>query len=303
MTPPPLYREAPVRRELRGITAVVTGANSGLGLAAATALAQDGAEVVLACRDSARGAAAAAAIQEQTGNGAVRPALLDLATLRSVRDFAASIDTPVDLLINNAGGVSKVRRETPDGFELQFGVHHLGHFALTGLLLSRLAAAPAARVVTVSSVAHRFGRIDFSDLLAEQSYQPWRRYFSSKLANLVFTAELGRRLAAAGLPVTAAGAHPGLVDTNFLAGKYAAVDLLGGLFRALVQPAARGALPILSAALAPEVQQGDCYAPSGRLQLRGHPVRVRPAARALDPVTGARLWQASCDLTGVRYLE
>jgi len=303
MTEPPPHRAAPAQRELFGMTAVVTGANSGIGLAVSRALAQGGAAVVLACRDTGRGARAAEALRAETGNDQVQPGVLDLASLRSIRSFASTLTGPLDLLINNAGGISRVRRETSDGFELQFGVHHLGHFALTGLLLPRLAAASAARVVTVSSVSHRYGRIDFTDLSAERGYRPWQRYFMSKLANLVFTAELGRRLTAADLPVTAMGAHPGLTDTNFLTGGYAAADLLGGLFRALVQPAGQGALPVLHAALAPEAAQGDCYAPSGRLQLRGSPVRIRPAPRALDQETGTRLWDASCALTGVRYLQ
>ena len=200
-----------------------------------------------------------------------------------IRAFAAQQDTPVDLLINNAGVMATPRRLTADGFELQFGVNHLGHFALTGLLLPALRQAPAARVVTVSSLAHRAGRIDFDDLAAEHSYRPWSRYNQSKLANLLFTAEFTRRLEASGESLLAVAAHPGFASTNLTSGMHhpATLDVLGAFFRLLGQSGAAGALPTLYAATAPEVRGGEFYGPGGPGQLRGRPVRVTPAPQAL----------------------
>lgn len=289
--------------DLSGKTAVVTGANSGLGLQTALVLAAHGARVELACRDQERGAAAQARIRAETGNDGVRLRQLDLASLASVRAFAAQQDTPVDLLINNAGVMATPRRLTADGFELQFGVNHLGHFALTGLLLPALRQAPAARVVTVSSLAHRAGRIDFDDLAAEHSYRPWSRYNQSKLANLLFTAEFTRRLEASGESLLAVAAHPGFASTNLTSGMHhpATLDVLGAFFRLLGQSGAAGALPTLYAATAPEVRGGEFYGPGGPGQLRGRPVRVTPAPQALDTGTAARLWDISTELTGVAF--
>lgn len=289
--------------DLSGSTAVVTGANSGLGLQTALALASKGASVDLACRDRQRGEAAVKQIRAETGNKNVRLRQLDLASLDSVRRFAADQDGPVDLLINNAGVMATPHRTTADGFELQFGVNHLGHFALTGLLLPALRKAPAARVVTVSSLAHRGGRIDFEDLSAQRRYRPWVRYNQSKLANLLFTFEFQRRLRTHGEKPVAVAAHPGFTSTNLTSGMNhpATLDILGSFFRLLGQDGAAGALPTLYAATAPGVRGGEFYGPGGPGQLRGRPVPVTPAPQALDPLTARRLWDVSARLTGVRF--
>ena len=286
-----------------GKTAVVTGSNSGLGLQTALVLAAKGARVELACRDAKRGETAMQRIRAETGNDDVRVRQLDLGSLESVRAFAAAQERPVDLLINNAGVMATPHRTTADGFELQFGVNHLGHFALTGLLLPTLRAAPAPRVVTVSSLAHRGGKIDFDDLAAERSYRPWARYNQSKLANLLFTFELNRRLQARGENLVAAAAHPGFASTNLTAGMHhpATLDLLGGFFRLLGQSGAHGALPTLYAATAPGVRGGDFYGPDGPGQLRGKPAPVTPAPQARDALAARRLWDVSTKLTGVVF--
>lgn len=289
--------------DLSGTNAVVTGANSGLGLETALVLAAKGARVDLACRDLTRGAAAQDRIRSQTGNDDVRLRRLDLGSLESVHRFAAEQDVPVDLLINNAGVMATPYRTTSDGFELQFGVNHLGHFALTGLLLPALRQAPAARVVTVSSLAHRGGRIDFEDLAAQRRYRPWSRYNQSKLANLLFTFEFQRRLEALGEKLLAVAAHPGFANTNLTSGMNhpATLDILGSFFRLLGQSGTSGALPTLYAATAPGVRGGEFYGPGGPGQLRGRPVRVTPAPQASDPDTARRLWEVSTELTGVRF--
>ncbi|WAP52847.1 oxidoreductase [Arthrobacter sp. ATA002] len=257
----------------------------------------------LACRDARRGEAARDRIRAETGNDGVRVRPLDLGSLKSVRAFAAAQDAPVDLLINNAGVMATPKSTTADGFELQFGVNHLGHFALTGLLLPVLNAAPAPRVVTVSSLAHRGGRIDFDDLAAERSYRPWARYNQSKLANLLFTFELNRRAETAGSTLVAAAAHPGFASTNLTAGMNhpATLDVLGAFFRLLGQSGAHGALPTLYAATAPGVRGGDFYGPGGPGQLRGTPAAVAPAPQARDAATARRLWEVSTKLTGVLF--
>ncbi|MCC9196147.1 oxidoreductase [Arthrobacter sp. zg-Y820] len=290
-----------------GKTAVITGANSGLGLQTALVLAAKGACVELACRNAARGEAALQRIRAETGSDRVRVRPLDLGSLASVRAFAAAQEAPVDLLINNAGVMATPHRATADGFELQFGVNHLGHFALTGLLLPMLRAARAPRVVTVSSLAHRGGRMYFDDLDAARSYRPWARYNQSKLANLLFTFELSRRLEARGENLIAAAAHPGFASTNLTSGMNypASLDVLGAFFRLLGQNGALGALPTLYAATAPEVRGGDFYGPDGPGQLRGtlhgKPAPVTPAPQARDPDAARRLWEVSTKLTGVTF--
>ncbi|HEX3715605.1 MAG TPA: oxidoreductase [Trebonia sp.] len=283
--------------DLTGQTAVVTGANSGLGLATAQALAASGARVVLAVRDQGKGRAAAASIAGQTE---VRP--LDLASLESVRAFASDWSGPVDLLVNNAGVMVPPLTRTADGFELQFGTNHLGHFALTGLLLPSLSAA--GRVVTLSSGAHQMGRIDFADLNWERRrYRRWPAYAQSKLANLLFTSELQRRLTAAGSRVRANAAHPGYAETNLQSHSGSrltlfAMDTLGN--RIIAQDAAGGALPTLYAAVA-EVP-GNTYAGPSRFGgLRGAPAPCGRSRAARDPATAARLWTVSEQLTGVSF--
>jgi NAD(P)-dependent dehydrogenase (short-subunit alcohol dehydrogenase family) len=287
--------------DLAGKTVIVTGANSGIGHAAAAALAHAGATVVLAVRDQAKGEAAAATI---TGTTEVRP--LDLASLDSVRAFAASWEGGIDLLINNAGVMIPPLTRTADGFELQFGTNHLGHFALSNLLLPHVAAT--GRVVTVSSDAHRAGAIDFDDLNWERRrYRAWRAYGQSKLANLLFTGELQRRLTEAGSTVKATAAHPGYAATNLQSHSGSrvaafAMKQLGN--RLIAQDAAGGALPTLYAAVA-DIPGGSFAGPSGPfgLGLRGAPTLVGRSAAAGDEQVARRLWTVSETLTGVSFPE
>jgi NAD(P)-dependent dehydrogenase (short-subunit alcohol dehydrogenase family) len=285
--------------DLAGKTVIVTGANSGIGHAAAAALGRAGATVVLAVRDQAKGEAAAATIR---GTTEVRP--LDLASLESVRAFAAAWQGDIDLLINNAGVMIPPLNRTADGFELQFGTNHLGHFALTNLLLPHV----AGRVVTVSSDAHRGGAIDFDDLNWERKrYRPWRAYGQSKLANLLFTSELQRRLTEAGSTVKATAAHPGYAATNLQSHggsrlMKVAMEQLGN--RLIAQDAAGGALPTLYAAVA-DIPGGSFAGPSGPfgLGLRGAPKLVGRSTAARDEEAARRLWTVSETLTGVSFPE
>ncbi|MFC3538981.1 oxidoreductase [Couchioplanes azureus] len=278
---------------------VVTGASGGLGLATARALTDRGAHVILAVRDERKGRAAQAGL---TG-GSCEVRRLDLADLDSVRAFAAGLDR-VDVLINNAGVMAPPRTLTRQGHELQFGVNHLAHFALTGLLLDRLSAGDDPRVVTVSSVLHKSGRLDFADLNGERRYRATAAYNHSKLANAVFGLELHRRLTAAGSPVRSLLAHPGYAAT----GLQAAVR--PGLYRTLLTRignpllavgADQGARPTVHAATSPQVRGGEFIGPGGFAGMRGAPGVVRPARVASDPSTGRRLWEVSEELTGVRF--
>ena len=293
--------------DLTGRTAVVTGANSGLGFETAKALAEHGATVIMACRDTARCGAAAERIRRSVPLARVEPMLLDLADLDSVRAFAEAFSTRperLDILVNNAGIMAPPHRlETKQGFELQFGVNHLGHFALTGLLLPLLIGTPGSRIVTVSSLAHESGLIDFDDLQHERSYTPYGVYSQTKLANVLFMLELDRRLRRADADSVSVGAHPGLASTNlqaagpFLSGKPALSWLVLGGVRLIGQSAAHGAEPQLYAATAPGVQGGDYFGPSWRV--RGHAATAGVAPQALDEVTAERLWDVSTQLTGV----
>ncbi len=280
--------------DLSGHTAIVTGANSGIGRAAARALAGAGARVVLAVRDTDKGAVAAASMP-----GATEVRRLDLASLDSVREFAAGWDGEIDLLINNAGVMIPPLTRTTDGFELQFGTNHLGHFALTNLLLEHV----TGRVATVSSGAHRGRRIDFDDLNWERKpYRAWRAYGQSKLANLLFTSELQGRLTAAGSPVIATAAHPGYAATNlqFHSGRRS-MDLFNSLAnRLLAQSEADGALPTLYAAAA-DIPGNSFAGPSGFMEGRGAPKLVGRSKAAQDGEVARRLWDVSEDLTGVRF--
>jgi NAD(P)-dependent dehydrogenase (short-subunit alcohol dehydrogenase family) len=284
-----------------GRTVVVTGANSGLGLQTTIALAGRGAHVVMACRDLDKGRAAQAHV---TGRTDLRP--LDLADLASVHAFAETVAS-VDVLINNAGVMALPRRTTADGFEMQLGTNHLGHFALTGLLLPRLLAAPAARVVTLSSLAHKIGRMNFDDLHGERRYFRWSAYGQSKLANLLFALELQRRVAAAGSALRSVAAHPGYAATNlqFQANNITGTPIdrvLNRVTNAVVaQSDAMGALPELYAATMPDVPGGSYVGPDGRGESRGYPKLTAPNARASDPESARRLWEVSEELTGVRY--
>ncbi|MGH2545693.1 MAG: oxidoreductase [Actinomycetota bacterium] len=292
-----------------GKTAVVTGANSGIGFRTAVALARAGSRVVLTARDAVKGGDALRELLAEVPGADAELGALDLADLSSVRRFAGEIvDHPLDLLINNAGVMAvPQRRTTADGFELQFGTNHLGHFALTGLLLPALLARPGARVVTVSSLTHRLGRIRFDDLQGERRYGPWRAYGQSKLANLLFALELDRRAQSGGLELVSVAVHPGVSATNLqtagpMLGRFNLSARVGAaLLRPFRQPADLGALPSLYAATAPEVIGGGYYGPDGPGQMRGYPTAVRPSRRALDEDVARRLWEFSEGLTGIRF--
>lgn len=272
---------------------IVTGANSGIGEAAARALAASGASVVLACRSLEKGEQAAA---RMAGDVTVR--VLDLASLASVRGFAESVGT-ADVLINNAGVMAVPKSRTVDGFECQFGTNYLGHFALTGLLLPRL----TSRVVTLSSGAHRTGRIDLADLnWQHRRYRRWPAYAQSKLADLMFAIDLQRRLEVHGSPVISVAAHPGYAATNLQFHTETFEDRIMALLnRVVAQDADAGALPTLYAATMPDVQGGQYYGPGGRGEMRGSPRLVECSKAARDPAVAAQLWTKSEELTGVSF--
>ncbi|WP_031507386.1 oxidoreductase [Streptomyces megasporus] len=291
--------------DLGGRTAVVTGANSGLGYVTARELARRGARVVLACRDRRRGATALCRLLGEVPDARAEMRLLDLADLASVRSFADALPLDrLELLVNNAGLMAIPYSRTADGFETQFGVNHLGHFALTGLLLPRLLAARGARVITVSSLAHALADVDLRDPAGERRHNPWIAYARSKTANLLFTRELARR----GAPhhILSAAAHPGYSATELqtkgprLAGKPAREKALGLFNRFLASSPETGAAPVLYAATAPLVRQDSFTGPS-RLGVRGEPGPSWRAPWTRDNATAERLWEASERLTGVRY--
>ncbi|MDT6983276.1 SDR family NAD(P)-dependent oxidoreductase [Streptomyces lusitanus] len=283
-----------------GRVAIVTGANTGLGFETARMLAERGATVVLAVRDVEKGKQAAARI-----NGDVGVQALDLASLTSIRSAAAelrSLHPRIDLLINNAGVMYPPKRTTADSFELQFGTNHLGHFALTGLLLDRLLGVPGSRVVTVSSAGHRIrAAIHFDDLHWERSYSRVAAYGQSKLANLMFTYELQRRLARHGTTVAVA-AHPGVSNTELLRNSPAAFRLpITWLAPLITQNAAMGALPTVRAATDADVRGGQYYGPGGFQEVRGHPQLVQSSRDSHDRAVQQRLWTVSEELTGVTF--
>ncbi|MGH4031550.1 oxidoreductase [Actinomycetota bacterium Odt1-20B] len=294
-----------------GRTFLVTGASSGLGLATTRELARAGGHVVLAVRDEAKGRRAVATLAAEQPEARLDTRLdvrrLDLADLESIRDFAAQLHTEhgtLDVLINNAGVLAPPRTLSPQGHELQFATNHLGHFALTGLLLDLLAAGRDPRVVTISSVNHRQAALRFDDLDGERRYKPMAAYNQSKLANAVFGQELHRRLTAAGSPVRSVLAHPGYTASNLQlngpTGPWRV--LLGRIGNPLfAQRPERGALPQLYAATEPGVQGGEFIGPDGPAELRGAPTRVRLAPAAADAENGRRLWEVSERRTGVRY--
>ncbi|MCP2336241.1 oxidoreductase [Actinomadura rupiterrae] len=289
--------------DLHGKSTVVTGANSGLGYHTALQLARHGASVTLACRSTERGRTALDRIRAAVPDADLALAPLDLADLASVREFARRwADDPLDILVNNAGVMALPKRTTAEGHEMQFGTNHLGHFALTGLLLPALRGAPAPRVVTVTSAFAWSGRIRFDDLQGEGGYRPWLAYAQSKLANLLFTKELARRVP----DVTSVAAHPGFASTNLqaagprMAGRALAerVATLGNAV--LAQSGAMGALPSLYAAVVPDVESGACYGPRF-FQYRGTPTKVTTPPQAANLQTARRLWEESEKLTGVTY--
>jgi len=298
--------------DLTGKLALVTGANSGLGLYATRGLAAHGAQVLMACRDRAKAQTAMQKISAEIPHAKLEVLALDLADLSSVRRFADTLmqrHERLDLLCNNAGVMALPHRTTRDGFEMQIGTNHLGHFALTGLLLPLLKRSPAARVVTVSSLAYMMGRIRFDDLSWTQRYAKWPAYAQSKLANLMFAVELARRLQASSSKVISTAAHPGYAATHLqMAGPQMENSVMGKLLMAIsnalfAQPAEMGALPTLYAATAPDVDNGEFFGPKGFLHIRGAPTRGRPGRRAKDAAAAERLWALSERLTGVSYLS
>ncbi|MCB9507434.1 MAG: SDR family NAD(P)-dependent oxidoreductase [Myxococcales bacterium] len=295
-----------------GKTFVITGANSGLGFEAARVLAGLGARVVLACRNSGKAADAAARIAAETP-GAVTPFIpLDLARLASVRDFAARASDEldrIDCLVNNAGLMGLPYGKTEDGFEQTFGINHLGHFALTGLLGPKLLAAGTAtepaRVVATSSIAHRQGRIRFEDIHWDRGYWTWGSYAMSKLANLMFAYELDRRLERSGEPVIALACHPGVADTNIVetSTRSRGLGFLDPIMKAgsrlVTQPAWKGALPTLWAAARPDARRGSYIGPRGPFGAFGLPTETGSTRRSRDEDAARRLWEVSVELTGV----
>jgi NAD(P)-dependent dehydrogenase (short-subunit alcohol dehydrogenase family) len=291
--------------DLSGRVAVVTGANSGLGLETSAALAAHGATVVMASRNPDRLDTAMAEVDRRHPDASVEPLILDLASLASIREGAASLlasHAEIHLLVDNAGVMAIPRTETVDGFEMQFGTNHLGHFALTGLLLPAMVATEQSRVVLVTSQARHIGRIDFDDLHGRKRYGRWTAYGQSKLANLVFALELDRRLKAATTKTIALAAHPGYAATNLQSGSnwfqntyYAIGNIL------FAQPAAAGAWPQLYAATAPGLRGSELYGPVGSGGMKGYPKRDKIETRARNTDTGRRLWEASVAATGVSY--
>jgi NAD(P)-dependent dehydrogenase (short-subunit alcohol dehydrogenase family) len=287
-----------------GRTAVITGANTGLGFETAAALAARGARVVLAVRNLEKGKQAAARITAVAPGAEVELQELDLTSLESVRTAAAQLRSDhehIDLLINNAGVMYTPKSTTKDGFEMQFGTNHLGHFALTGLLLDRLLPVPDSRVVTVSSLGHRIrAAIHFDDLQWERSYSRVGAYGQSKLANLLFTYELQRRLAPGGTTIAVA-AHPGGSNTELMRNLPRLVESAANLLAPLFQDAELGALPTLRAATDPGVHGGQYFGPDGFAQTRGYPKVVASSAQSHDAELQRRLWAVSEELTGVVY--
>ncbi len=296
---------------MTGRTALVTGANSGIGKQTALALAGAGATVLLGCRDPKKAAVAMSDILDEHPDAEIEPLPLDLGDLDVVAKAADHVlgrVRPLDLLINNAGVMAPPRMETAQGFELQFGTNHLGHFALTGRLLPKLLESESARIVTVSSMAHRQGSMDFDDLNWDEGYSRWPAYGRSKLENLLFTFELDRRLRTAGANAIAVACHPGYAATNLQTsgpgeGVFGIVlkpiGMLSNLF--LAQSDAMGALPTLYAATSPDAGGGDFIGPDGIGGARGHPKKVGCSEAARDQDDAVRLWEISEELTGISY--
>jgi NAD(P)-dependent dehydrogenase (short-subunit alcohol dehydrogenase family) len=292
-----------------GKTALVTGATSGIGLQAALELARHGAHVLVGARDRSRGEAAAAKISGAAPGASVELVMVDVASLASVRAFAAAFlarGLQLDLLVNNAGVMAIEKRElTEDGFEKQMGTNHFGHFALTGLLMPALLAAHAPRVVTVASLAHRDGKIEMDNLQSERAYTPWGAYNSSKLANILFANELDRRARAVRSKLVSVPVHPGISKTNILQNGLKGKDLKSRLVNMfggpLMQDDAMGALPTLYAATAPEANGGEYIGPDGFMEFKGYPKVVETKPQAKDVATAEKLWAASEKLTGVVY--
>jgi NAD(P)-dependent dehydrogenase (short-subunit alcohol dehydrogenase family) len=294
--------------DLNGKVIIVTGANSGIGFETAREVARKGAHTILACRDLDKGEAALTMIKNEITNASAEVMHLDLSSLASVHQFATDFKSKygrLDILINNAGIMYVPYGKTEDGFERHFGTNHLGHFALTGLLIELLITTPDARVVTVSSVGHRSGEMEFEDLMFEggRGYRGQRVYGRSKLANLLFTYELQRRFEAMDANAIASAAHPGGSNTNLarhVEDRWY-FRLMRPLFEVAAQSAAMGALPSLRAAVAPEVKGGDYFGPEGFMESRGYPVLVQSSEASHSLEDARKLWEVSEELTGVRY--
>jgi NAD(P)-dependent dehydrogenase (short-subunit alcohol dehydrogenase family) len=297
--------------DLTGRTIVITGANSGLGYEATRVFAEKNATVVMACRDVDRGEEAAREVSREVADASLDVLRLDLADLDSVREFATTFGEEYGdlyVLCNNAGVMAIPRRETAEGFETQFGVNHLGHFALTGLLLDTLARTEGeTRVITQSSAAHESGEIDFEDLQHERSYDKWEAYGQSKLANVLFAYELDRRLSDTDPDVKSLACHPGYAATELqgrgpaMEGSTARKLLMEGANRLVAQSAAMGALPMLYGATASTIEGGEYIGPDGPLGARGYPTRAESSDRSHDRDTAERLWDVSEALTGVEF--
>jgi len=291
-------------------TIVVTGANSGLGFETTRVLAGAGVRTVMACRNPEKAQAAAAAVRQEHPHARIELLALDLASLASIDEFVASVGErcgPIDALCNNAGVMALPYLQTKDGFEMQFGTNHLGHFALTLRLLPLLEQAPGGRVVTVSSLYHRFGKMRWDDLGWQQGYRKWAAYSMSKLANLLFAYELQRRLAAEGATTISVAAHPGYSATNL---QHAGPRMVGAVVENAImaignaifaQSASRGALPQLYGCVASDVKGGEYFGPGGFMELWGPPRRVDATPAAKSAEDAARLWAVSEELTGVTY--
>lgn len=292
-------------QQLAGKTAIITGANSGIGLEAMKVFIDQGARVIMAVRNEEKGAAARTSILNDRPRAQIEIMHLDLANLTSVHSFAAAVNERFDsleLLINNAGVMTPPYSKTKDGFEMQFGSNHLGHFALTGLLLPLLAKTEESRVVTLSSLAHKGALIDFDNLDGANGYKPMKFYGQSKLANLLFAQELDKRLKQNGLPTISIACHPGISATNlFKFGKRDAPEFLKSLAHRFLQPPAMGALPTIFAAMDPHLKGGEYIGPDGKGQRKGYPALDTPHASAKDAAVSAKLWDISEQLTGIRF--
>jgi NAD(P)-dependent dehydrogenase (short-subunit alcohol dehydrogenase family) len=293
-----------------GRIALITGANSGIGLETARILARQGAHVVMACRTRSKAEAGRANILQSVPKALISLVDLDLGSLHSISEAAEAVGhqfNRLDLLINNAGVMATPRGKTADGFETQFGTNHLGHFALTGLLMPLWSSTEQSRVVTVSSLAHTSGAIHFDDLQSEQRYKSWAAYCQSKLANLMFSYELQRRLGAAGLATIAVAAHPGLSNTGLLRSTGGVMGRVGSVLKPalglMMQGSEMGCLPTVLAAVDPKAVGGEYYGPSGFMEQRGTPKLVDSNAASKDAAVAARLWTVSETLTGVNYLD
>ncbi|GEN52724.1 oxidoreductase [Halobacillus faecis] len=293
---------------MKGQTVIVTGGNSGLGYESVKVLSKRGATVILGSRSMERGQEAYLSIQKENPNAEIDVMSLDLSDLESVKSFAEAYKEKydrLDLLLNNAGVMTTPYGKTKDGFEQQLGINHLGHFALTGHLFETLKKTPNARIVNISSNAHKSGKMNFDNLMFEggKGYTPMKAYAQSKLANLLFTQELQRKVKENGLDITVTAAHPGIASTNLMRhieDKFL-FKILGRLLAPMTQEAHEGALPGLRAATDPEVQGGEYFGPGGRWEMKGAPVTVSPITKSYDVMDADQLWKVSEELTGVTY--